>query len=114
VKRRIILVAIICIAGMTPVILVPSISHADTGVTMHTIELPQIRVELKHGVGMETTERYCRICHSLDYITMQPQFPREKWYAIVNKMIKVMGAPIPAEDAKVITDYLTHQYGTGL
>jgi hypothetical protein len=113
VKKRIIPAAVFCIALMASAILVPGISFAIPGETMHTIELPQARVELKPGAGMETTERYCGICHSLDYITMQPQFPREKWNAIVDKMIKVMGAPIPNEDAKVIVDYLTHQYGTG-
>jgi hypothetical protein len=112
VKKRIIPAALFCIAVMTAAILVPGVSQAIPGETMHTIELPQIRVELKPGAGMETTERYCGICHSLDYIIMQPQFPRAKWNAIVNKMIKVMGAPIPAEDAKVITDYLASEYGT--
>jgi hypothetical protein len=29
----------------------------------------------------------------------------------VNKMIKVMGAPISPEDAAKIVDYLTEQYG---
>jgi len=29
----------------------------------------------------------------------------------VNKMIKVMGAPIPQEDVPVIVDYLTRHYG---
>jgi hypothetical protein len=112
VKKRIIPAALFCIAVMTAAILAPSFSHAIVGETMHTIELPQIRVDLKPGAGMETTERYCGICHSLDYIAMQPQFPRAKWNAIVNKMIKVMGAPISEEDAKVVTNYLATEYGT--
>jgi mono/diheme cytochrome c family protein len=113
VKKGTIPAAVFCIAVMASAILVPVISYAIPGETMHTIELPQTRVEFKPGAGMETTERYCGICHSLDYITMQPQFSRAKWNAIVNKMIKVMGAPIPDEDAKVIADYLAAQYGTG-
>jgi hypothetical protein len=113
VKKGTIPAAVFCVALMTSVILIAGSSFAIPGETMHTIELPQARVELKPGAGMETTERYCSICHSLDYITMQPQFPRAKWNAIVNKMIKVMGAPIPDEDARVIADYLAAQYGTG-
>jgi hypothetical protein len=112
VKKRMMPAAVFCIAVTASAILVPGISHAIPGEAMHTIELPQARVDLKPGAGRETTERYCSICHSLDYITMQPRFPRTKWNAVVNKMIKVMGAPIPGEDAKVIINYLTTEYGT--
>jgi hypothetical protein len=34
------------------------------------------------------------------------------WTAEVNKMIKVMGAPIDDTDAKAIADYLAKNYGT--
>jgi hypothetical protein len=112
VKKRIAPVFILSIAITVSVIIAGS-SYAIPGETLHTIELPQIRVELKPGDGLETTGRYCGICHSLDYITMQPHFPRSKWNAIVSKMIKVMGAPIGEADEKVIVDYLAAQYGTG-
>jgi hypothetical protein len=36
---------------------------------------------------------------------------REGWKASVNKMMKVMGAPIRDEDVAPIVDYLTGQYG---
>ncbi len=98
---------------MVSAIVVAGISYALPIETTHTIELPKIKAELKAGPGLETTERYCGICHSLDYITMQPQFPRKKWNAIVNKMIKVMGAPIGEADEKVIVNYLATRYGTG-
>jgi hypothetical protein len=45
---------------------------------------------------------------------MQPAFPRATWTAEVNKMIKVMGAPINEEDAKTIINYLGTEYGTGI
>ena len=79
----------------------------------HTIVLPEIRVELRPGEGKDRTEILCNICHSLDYITMQPKVPRAQWAATVNKMIKVMGAPIKEDDAKKIIDYLVANYGTG-
>jgi len=80
---------------------------------VHMITLPTVQVDLKAGAGKETTERYCSICHSPDYITMQPSASRAQWTAAVNKMIKVFGAPLPDEDAKVIISYLSSNYGTG-
>ncbi len=80
---------------------------------VHSIELPVIDTTLKPGRGLDKTSTLCNICHSVDYITMQPPFPRAQWTATVNKMIKVMGAPINDQDAKTIIDYLAANYGTG-
>jgi hypothetical protein len=80
---------------------------------VHSITLPDIRIELKEGPGRVKTETYCNICHSVDYITMQPKFPRTQWTATVNKMIKAFGAPIPQEDAETIITYLSASYGAG-
>jgi cytochrome c5 len=80
---------------------------------IRSIDLPQIRIELKEGEGKVKTETYCNICHSVDYITMQPKFPRAQWTATVNKMIKVFGAPIQEADAGTIISYLSENYGTG-
>jgi cytochrome c5 len=88
-------------------------AYAGAKDSVHSIELPKVTTELKAGEGKDVTERFCIICHSLDYITMQPKFTRAQWTAVVNKMIKVMGAPIPEEDAKIIEGYLTTGYGTG-
>jgi len=37
---------------------------------------------------------------------------RKGWEGSVDKMVKVMGAPIAPEDAKQIVDYLVTAYGT--
>ena len=81
--------------------------------SVHSIQLPVIPVELKSGPGLDKVSTLCNICHSTDYITMQPKFPRGTWTAEVNKMIKVMGAPINEDDAKTIINYLVAEYGTG-
>ncbi len=81
--------------------------------TIHSIELPDIKTTLKPGPGVDKASTLCNICHSVDYITMQPAFPRATWTAEVNKMIKIMGAPINEEDAKTIIDYLSANYGNG-
>ncbi len=92
-------------------------ANQDGSVTVengvHSIQLPNIPVELKAGPGQDKVSTLCNICHSVDYITMQPAFSRATWTAEVNKMIKVMGAPINEEDAKTIIDYLATYYGTG-
>jgi hypothetical protein len=81
--------------------------------SVHSITLPVTEVKLKPGPGSEKTSTLCNICHSLEYITMQPALPKATWSKEVNKMIKVMGAPINEEDAKVISEYLSTSYGTG-
>jgi hypothetical protein len=44
---------------------------------------------------------------------MQPQFTKAQWTAETTKMIKVFGAQISEENAKIISDYLAENYGTG-
>ena len=69
-------------------------------------------VKLKDGDGKAAVEANCSMCHSLDYIPMNSVFlDRKGWEGSVNKMIKVMGAPIRPEDVPVIVDYLTKNYG---
>jgi len=69
-------------------------------------------VQLADGPGKELVRTSCAVCHSLDYVPMNSPFlDRKGWEASVTKMIKVMGAPISPEDAKVILDYLEAHYG---
>lgn len=69
-------------------------------------------IELKAGAGRELVQANCVACHSLDYIQMNSPFlDRKGWEGSVNKMIKVMGAPIAEVDAKAIADYLVQNYG---
>lgn len=66
---------------------------------------------LKAGPGVEVTQRQCVVCHSTDYIVMQPRGNAKQWNAVVTKMIKVFGAPVNDQDAKAIVEYLATQYG---
>ena len=69
-------------------------------------------IKLKPGPGADKVEANCQACHSLAYIPMNSPFLNAAgWDAEVTKMIKVMGAPIDAADAKAIKDYLTKNYG---
>ncbi|MEO8165793.1 MAG: cytochrome c [Betaproteobacteria bacterium] len=68
--------------------------------------------ELKEAPGQGLVAANCSMCHSLDYIQMNSPFlDRKGWEASVNKMIKVMGAPVADADVQKIVDYLASQYG---
>jgi len=66
---------------------------------------------LKPGPSVEIARIYCGVCHSTDYIVMQPRVDAKQWQALVTKMIKVNGAPISDQDAKTIVEYLASEYG---
>jgi len=70
------------------------------------------QIRLKEAPGRSLVEANCSMCHSLDYIPMNSPFlDRKGWEASVNKMIKIMGAPVAEADVQNIVDYLVSQYG---
>jgi mono/diheme cytochrome c family protein len=70
------------------------------------------KVRLKEGSGIDKVRQNCVACHSLDYIPLNSPFLDQKgWEATVTKMNKAYGAPIKAEDAPVIAEYLAKNYG---
>lgn len=69
--------------------------------------------QLKSGAGEETVRKDCGLCHSTDYIVIQPHLTAKQWDAEVQKMIMVYGAPIGPSDAKIISDYLAANYAGG-
>ena len=82
-----------------------------------TYELPDPTTQLRrpddeaHAAGYEAAQANCMVCHSVDYIAMQP--PRKGkafWEAEVTKMVKVYHAPIAEADAKAIASYLDAAY----
>ena len=69
-------------------------------------------VQLTQADGVERVQAACAMCHSLDYIVMNSPFQdRGGWEKTVNKMVKVMGAPLTPEDVTAIVDYLAANYG---
>lgn len=54
----------------------------------------------------------CRICHSLDYVSLQPpRMSLAQWTAEVLKMQRAFGAPIEEGEVKLVAIYLTTVYG---
>ena len=74
--------------------------------TVRAIKLPEIKTELPPGPGREAIETYCMVCHSVDYILIQPKFSKETWTAEVTKMQKTYSAPIPDEKVPELVGYL--------
>jgi hypothetical protein len=81
--------------------------------TKKSIVLPPEAVNLKPGKGLDRVQINCLVCHSGDYITMQPPFTKVQWTAEVKKMINVMGAKINEDDVGIISGYITENYGAG-
>ena len=75
---------------------------------LKTIELPDDHpvAKLKPGPGVDTVEANCMGCHSTDYIVRQPGGNAQRWQDEVSKMIKLFGATVSDQDAKVIVNYL--------
>ena len=74
-------------------------------------ELPPETVRFKPGDGAVKAVAHCSMCHSADYISTQPTLSRDKWKALVVKMKKIHGAPIPEAEVDPIVDYLVKNYG---
>jgi sulfite dehydrogenase len=87
---------------------------SDTVVAQRTITLPSETAVYRANdlPGYQLVQRNCLLCHSAQYVTMQPPAsPRTYWDATVKKMKKPFGAPFPDEDVAAIVDYLVKTYG---
>jgi len=89
------IVAASAIAQEKTITLLPDHEHAKLGPGRHS----------------ELAQTQCQLCHSTDYIVMQPRGDAKQWEAVVTKMVKVFGAPLSEADAKAITEYLVTTYG---
>ena len=89
--------------AITSVLLAASIATAAADETS---------IRLTEGPGLTQVQASCSMCHSLDYILMNSPFQdKAAWEKTVNKMVKVMGAPLTAEDITAVVAYLDTHYG---
>lgn len=79
---------------------------ATAGADIKSITLPDYEPDLPDGPGRAEFMQSCLICHSPDYITTQPPFPRQIWEHEVAKMVTNYGAPANPEQMRKIVDYL--------
>jgi mono/diheme cytochrome c family protein len=66
--------------------------------------------ELAPGDGRQFVVAYCNICHSPNYVLMQPPLPAAEWEAEVHKMVNAFGANIPPNVQQQIIRYLQTNY----
>lgn len=79
-----------------------------------TAAADETSLRLTEGPGLTQVQASCSMCHSLDYILMNSPFQdKAAWEKTVNKMVKVMGAPLTAEDITAVVAYLDTHYGKG-
>jgi sulfite dehydrogenase len=76
------------------------------------IELPRETESFKPGSGFEIANAQCLICHSADYVAIQPPLSRAFWKSSVQKMQQKYGALIPEEQIEPLVGYLAKTYGT--
>jgi mono/diheme cytochrome c family protein len=88
----------------------PAPPKETEGASYSVAAYPLYPPDLAPGAGREAVQSYCTTCHSTRYITMQPPLPPETWAAEVDKMIKVMGQPIPEDVQSDIIKYLQTNY----
>ena len=75
------------------------------------IQLPPETGAFKQDSGAEIANAQCLICHSVEYVTLQPLMPRPFWKSSVQKMQQKYGAPIPDAQVEALADYLVRNYG---
>jgi hypothetical protein len=90
----------------------PALAGMITACAVASAQAQERPIELATGPGRDAVEKYCGICHSLDYLTINsPILDRQGWTSEVNKMINVFGAPINPYETAIIIDYLVKNYG---
>jgi len=80
------------------------------GISFLLFALPLLKAqELPEGPGKRLVQDICAGCHGLDSVTSQ-RATRQGWESTVDYMIQ-RGASMKDEDARVIVDYLTKNFG---
>jgi sulfite dehydrogenase (cytochrome) subunit B len=105
VKRVLLFGIAVCVAGF--------FAGSIVGTRADSITLPPPNLNFKNGPNVTLSQSKCLICHSADYVYMQPPLTRMQWTAEVTKMRKAFGAPIGDADVAPLVDYLMSQNGKG-
>jgi cytochrome c5 len=93
--------------------LLPLPGQTATLTTLKSLKLnvPTSDAMFPPGPGSDQINNNCLACHSADHVLNQPSLSREAWQEVVDKMIRAYKAPISADDAKAIVDYLVRIKG---
>jgi mono/diheme cytochrome c family protein len=97
--------SLLCVTGLF--LGIPARGDDREGVSL--LNLPSDPIGFQAGPGSQIANSYCVICHSAEYVYMQPPHSREQWAEIVKKMKMTFGCPIPDEQIPPLVDYLISQ-----
>ena len=91
----------------------PLVARAATPFELKSVkaDLPESDRMFPAGPGSDAINNNCLACHSADHVLNQPALSRDAWQEVVNKMISAYKAPVSADDAKAIVDYLVRTKG---
>jgi cytochrome c5 len=105
--------AVLPMVAALGLVLLPHPGHAATITALKSLKLdvPASDAMFPAGPGSDAINNNCIACHSADHVLNQPSLPRAAWQEVVNKMITAYKAPVSAEDAKAIVDYLVRTKG---
>jgi hypothetical protein len=105
--------SVLTIAAVLGLVLLPHSGQAATITTLKSpkLDIPTSDAMFPPGPGSEAINNNCLACHSADHVLNQPSLSREAWQEVVDKMIRAYKAPVGAEDAKAIVDYLARTKG---
>jgi mono/diheme cytochrome c family protein len=81
---------------------------------VHKLQLPPETAVLTASAlpGYQIAVQKCAICHSADYVNLQPpQMSLKQWTAEMVKMQHAYGAPLDDAEIKPLAVYLTATYG---
>ncbi|HTC63815.1 MAG TPA: cytochrome c [Candidatus Saccharimonadales bacterium] len=84
----------------------PSMPNPKPENPVHSIVMPHDEPIFPPGPGRDEFVSACVICHSPQYITMQPRFSHATWLGEVKKMKDVYGAHISDDEVTKIAEYL--------
>src|SRR5437016_1328262 len=74
--------------------------ESGKGAESLTIQLPLETQTFRRAPGFEIANAQCLVCHSEDYVAIQPPLPVSYWKSNVQKMQQKYGADIPDEQVE--------------
>jgi hypothetical protein len=105
--------ALLLTVAVLSLVLLPHPGDTETITTLKSLKLdvPTSDTMFPAGPGSNEINNNCLACHSADHVLNQPSLSRVAWQEVVDKMITAYKAPISADDAKAIVDYLFRTKG---
>lgn len=107
---RIFPIVVFVLVWLLPIVF-PPFGSAASARSSGPITLSYFEPDLPVAPGRGAFMVICVSCHSARYVTMQPFFPERQWTETVDKMVKVYGAQMDAQQRQLIVQYLVKIHG---